>query len=135
IVNHSYEKGGTYKATLFIDDGKGSNCSGATKVHYLSVNTPPVAEAGPDILTCVNNTIEFDGGKSFDPDNDKLSYKWDFGDGTTAEGPRVSHAYKEIGVYKAVLVVTDDSGTRCDASIDTVVATINAEPVPVIEVL
>ncbi|MFH1854180.1 MAG: PKD domain-containing protein [Candidatus Omnitrophota bacterium] len=134
-VKHNYAKGGMYKATLFVDDGKDSDCSGATKVHYINVNTPPVAEVGPDLKVCVNYEIEFDGTKSHDEDGDKLTYKWDFGDGTTAVGPKVKHAYKDIGTYKVTLSVVDDSGTDCSASIDTLVATVNAEPIPVIEVM
>ncbi|MBU0759622.1 MAG: PKD domain-containing protein [Candidatus Omnitrophica bacterium] len=134
-ANHSYAKGGMYKATLFVDDGKGSDCSGATKVQYVNINTPPIAEAGPDLKVCVNDEIEFDGSKSFDEDSDKLAYAWDFGDGTTAAGPKVKHAYKDIGAYKITLTVTDDSGTACSTSVDTLVAIVNAEPFPVIEVM
>jgi PKD repeat protein len=134
-INHSYEKGGLYKATLFVDDGKGSNCSGATKVHYVKVNTPPVAEAGGDLLICVNNEVEFDATKSFDQDNDNLTYTWDFGDGETADGPKVKHLYKNIGVYKVILTAKDSSGTECSTSTDTLTATVNAEPVPIIEVM
>ena len=132
---HIYEKGGLYKVTLYVDDGKNSNCSGATKVHYVKVNTPPVAEAGGDILVCVNTAVELDATKSFDPDNDQLTYTWDFGDGETASGPKVKHVYKKIGTYKVVLTVRDNSGSSCNVSTDTLVATVNAEPVPVIEVI
>lgn len=134
-VKHAYAKGGMYKATLFVDDGKNSDCSGATKVHYINVNTPPVAEAGPDLVVCVNNEIELDATKSYDADSDKLTYKWDFGDGKGAEGAKVKHAYKDIGTYKVTLTVTDDSGTECNVSTDALVATVNAEPIPVIEVM
>ena len=134
-ANHSYAKGGLYKATLFVDDAKDSDCSGSTKVHYINVNTPPVAEAGPNLLVCLNDSIEFDGTKSYDPDDDTLTYTWDFGDGQTADGPKVNHAYKNIGVYKVVLTVTDKTGTKCDKSIDTLVATVNVKPVPIIEVI
>ena len=134
-VKHAYAKGGTYKATLFVDDGKNSDCSGSTKMHYVNVNTPPVAEAGPDLLICVTDKVEFDATESYDPDNDNLVYTWDFGDGTTAKGPKTSHIYRDIGTYKVVLTISDDSGTECNVSQDTLVATVNAEPVPVIEVI
>jgi len=134
-VKHDYAKGGLYKATLFVDDGKNSDCSGSTKVHYLNVNTPPVAEAGGDLLICVDDEVEFDAADSFDPDNDSLTYTWDFGDGQTAQGIKVRHAYNDIGLYKVVLTVKDDSGTECNTAVDTLVATVNATPVPIIEVM
>ncbi len=134
-LKHSYTKGGLYKVTLFVDDGKNSNCSGATKVHYVNVNTPPVAKAGGDLVICVKDEVQFDGTKSYDSDKDNLTYSWDFGDGETAKGATVKHAYKDIGLYKVVLTVTDDSGTECNKSVDTLVATVNAEPIPIIEVM
>lgn len=134
-AKHSYAEGGLYKATLFVDDGKDSDCSGATKVHYVSVNTPPVANLGPNLLICVIDEVNFDATKSYDPDNDSLKYSWDFGDGQTAQGPKTSHTYRDVGVYKVVLTVTDDSDTECNSSVDTLVATVNAEPVPIIEVI
>ncbi len=134
-IKHGYAKGGLYKATLFIDDGKNSDCSGSTKVHYVNVNTPPIAEAGSDLTVCVKDGVEFDASKSYDPDNDTLTYIWDFGDGETAEGQKVTHVYKKIGVYKAALTIKDDSGSECDNSVDTLITTVNAEPVPVIEVI
>ena len=134
-AKHSYAKGGMYKVVLFVDDGKDSDCSGATKVHYANINTPPIAAAGPDLMVCVNNEIEFDGSQSYDEDSDKLTYTWDFGDGTTAIGPKVKHGYNDIGSYEITLTVTDDSGAECSTSVDTLAATVNAEPVPVIEVI
>jgi hypothetical protein len=40
----------------------------------------------------------------------KLSYSWDFGDGTTAIGPSVVHTYAYGGTYAVKLTVTDRGG-------------------------
>lgn len=45
---------------------------------------------------------------SFDLDGDELTYKWDFGDGSTAEGLDVSHYYLNPGNYDVSLTVIDD---------------------------
>lgn len=37
-------------------------------------------------------------------------YDWDFGDGNTAQGPNVTHAYSTIGFFDATLRVTTPSG-------------------------
>lgn len=43
---------------------------------------------------------------------DRLTYRWDFGDGTTAEGGFVEHAFETAGSHTVRLVVTDDDGGR-----------------------
>jgi len=62
-------------------------------------------------LPPVHLPIHFDASNSFDPDGGIVSYHWDFGDGGTAEGVKVSHAFEVPQCeYRVVLTVTDDSG-------------------------
>ena len=42
-----------------------------------------------------------------DADGDALQYHWDFGDGATATGALVEHAYASAGTWTAVVTVTD----------------------------
>ena len=135
LVKHNYSKGGLYKVTLVVDDDKRTGCSSSIEAHYIKVNTPPIASTGPNLVCCVDDEVEFDGSKSSDLDGDKLAYKWDFGDGETAEGVKVKHAYKKIGTYKVSLTVTDDSGVEGGFSTASFAATVNAEPVSKIEVI
>ena len=135
LIKHNYSKGGLYKVTLVVDDSKNTNCSSSIETHYIKVNTPPTANTGPNLVCCVNDEVEFDGSKSSDLDGDKLTYAWDFGDGETAEGIKVKHAYKNIGVYKVRLTVTDDSGVEGNSSTSSFAATVNATPVPKIEIM
>ena len=55
-----------------------------------------------------------------DADGDGLQYAWDFGDGATAIGALVEHAYAQAGTYTAVVTVTD--GT--DSATGTVIVTV-----------
>jgi PKD repeat protein len=41
-----------------------------------------------------------------------VRYSWDFGDGETAEGPVVQHAYMAPGEYTMTFTVTDDKGQQ-----------------------
>jgi PKD repeat protein len=61
--------------------------------------------------------VHFDAGGSYkysDVANralaDDLSYRWDFGDGSTGTGRAADHAYAEVGRYTATLTVTSASG-------------------------
>jgi PKD repeat protein len=133
-VTHTYEKGGFYVVTVTADDGKGGSCSVASDTAYVRVNTVPVANAGENQVCCLDELSTFDGTASTDADGNALTYKWNFGDGNTAEGAKVSHTYKQNGAYKVVLVVNDGSNTPCSESTSGFTAKVNVKPVPVIEV-
>jgi PKD repeat protein len=47
---------------------------------------------------------------------ENLQYAWNFGDGSTATGPGVTHAYAAHGIYQATVRVTDGARTA-DASV------------------
>ena len=79
-------------------------------------NKAPVADAGGPYAGYVNQYIHFDASKSKDYDGYIKSYKWDFGDGSTGEGQKVTHKYLHPGNYTVVLTVTDNGGA---ISIDT----------------
>ena len=83
----------------------------------------PFAEAHADVTTGPAPLfVQFTARGSFDPDNGPLTYSWDFGDGSTATGLDVPHAYEE-GFYVAVLTVTDDQGLFDVTSIEIRAAT------------
>ena len=83
----------------------------------LSSNLPPVAHIQSSSKAYFGETIEFDASKSSD-DGEITSYNWDFMDGITAEGKKVSHVFEFDGeynveypiIYTIMLQVGDDKG-------------------------
>lgn len=73
-------------------------------------NEPPVANANGPYSGDEGSPIPFSSSGSYDPDGTIISYEWDFGDGTSANGETVTHAYAQNGIYTATLTVTDDDG-------------------------
>ncbi|HLK10649.1 MAG TPA: PKD domain-containing protein [Candidatus Binatia bacterium] len=77
--------------------GGGGKLHDLDRVRFRTVeepDRPPVAElvaSGDVVLPGV--PMAFDGSRSTDPDQDALTYAWDFGDGTTAAGAQVTHVY------------------------------------------
>jgi len=63
---------------------------------------PKYGEA-PLVVTC-------DGSLSYDEDGKITEYIWDFGDGSKAFGPLVSHTYERPGEYTVTLRVYDQDG-------------------------
>ncbi len=127
-VYHTFNIPGTYQATLTVDDGKSVINSRIDASVNIKVNAPPLADAGPDRLVAVGENIAFDGSGSTDGDGKIISFRWDFGDGGTAEGINPSHAYGRPGTYEVKLTITDDSGTRTASAIDTAEVRVNAPP-------
>ena len=92
-------------------------------------NVPPVADAGGPYFEIIDVEVTFDGSDSSDSDGDIISYKWDFGDGTTGTGKVVSHLYKEIRIYNVKLTVKDNSGlTDEDSTTADIRGTPNSVP-------
>jgi 6-phosphogluconolactonase (cycloisomerase 2 family) len=58
---------------------------------------------------------EFDGRSSADDDGSVVDWQWDFGDGTTGQGPLVSHTYQQAGEYIVRLTVTDNENCSTQA--------------------
>ncbi|MBU1683424.1 lamin tail domain-containing protein [Patescibacteria group bacterium] len=76
----------------------------------IEVNNPPIP-----IIQIQGDTnymhINVTGGESYDPDNDDLTYFWDYWDGTTSteENPK-SYTYDMPGEKKITLTITDEYG-------------------------
>jgi|GEM_PF-2718480 len=70
--------------------------------------------------------IHFDASASTDPDGTIESYEWDFGDGDSGTGEKVSHTYGETGDYEVTLTVTDDGGLQDTSSFSSIRTT----PIP-----
>ena len=58
------------------------------------------------------NLVYFDASKSFDNDGSIISYRWNFGDGSTDSNVRAIHMYGEPGRYWVSLTVIDDDGLK-----------------------
>ncbi|UCC92350.1 MAG: PKD domain-containing protein, partial [Thermoplasmata archaeon] len=128
-VTHTYESDGVYIATLIITDA-----FGAMSVHNILVtvlNSPPTAEAGADATGTEDEALSFVGSGS-DPGGGPLTYSWSFGDGGTATGASVTHAFTLSGTYTVTLTVTDSDGLT---DTDTCTATVtNVGPTAAITV-
>ncbi len=86
-------------------------------------NDPPLADARVAQSGNEDQSVTFDASGSSDPENDPLTYLWDFGDGQTAQttSPTVNHTYAFGGAFTVTLTVLDGHGNQ---SVDTTSATI-----------
>ena len=61
-------------------------------------------------FACNGSTCEFDASGSRDSYGTITGYAWNFGDGTTGAGARLTHSYPADGGYTVTLTVTDSNG-------------------------
>jgi len=126
-VQHAYSQDGTYTVTLTVTDDDGAtDTSSATKT---VLNRIPIASFTESAETVsIGESIHFDASGSYDPDGTIVNYLWDFGDGNTATGVEVDHAYEDDGVYTVTLTVIDDDDATGSATATKTV--LNQPPVP-----
>ena len=80
----------------------------------------PIIAIDADIEVAVNEWATFDASDTVSPDNKKLAFNWDFGDGTDDEGASVEHKFLKEGVYSVTLKVDDGTNNSKKEIIVTV---------------
>jgi PKD repeat protein/alpha-tubulin suppressor-like RCC1 family protein len=121
---HSFATVGTFTVTLTVNDGTISSAP-ATSTVTIS-NQTPTANAGGPYSGVRNTAVAFSGAASSDPDNDTLTYAWDFGDGSTGAGVAPTHSYATVGTFTVILTVND--GTIASAPVTSIVTISNQTP-------
>ena len=110
----------------FFEEGLRNTLLGAYYTALTLDNAPPVARA----TSSGTGPVTFDATRSSDADGPLSRFQWDFGDGTTAVGDRVTHGYAKPGTYTARLTVGDNLWGPVARSVDVpVTVTTGTAPV------
>ena len=128
------DKHGNYVVQLIVKDPQNA-ASSPDSVQISTLNSPPLANAGPDQTVLVTQTVTLDGHLSSDADGDPLSYAWSLtqkpsGSGATlnlADPVHPTFVIDKPGSYTARLIVND--GIANSLADFVVVTTENSPPV------
>ena len=71
---------------------------------------PPLAVIRAPSEALTGEAVTFDGRRSSNGDYQIVRWEWDFDDGSTARGDKVSHTYNKEDEYRVRLKVTDERG-------------------------
>ncbi len=78
---------------------------------YLKQYQPKlIAVARPHQLIFAGESVALDGAKSWSASGKIAAYRWQFGDGSMADGPRVERTYQAPGRFAETLKMTDEAG-------------------------
>jgi hypothetical protein len=107
------DKHGDYIVQLTVSDGFGG--TGTDTVTVSFDNLPPVADAGSGGAFPVGQTVDLDGSKSSDPNNDPLTYTWSLLSCPAGSSASIADSSAQVtsmtldvkGDYQVQLVVND----------------------------
>ena len=119
ISSHMYTSPGSYTAILTVIDQGSPKLPGST-TRQITVTDIPNPNMDPVAMFTVGRSsgeslvVQFDASGSTDSDGSITAYTWDFGDGKTGTGQKVTHTYASASQYPVTLRVQDNqrgSGT------------------------
>ncbi len=113
-----YDSAGQYPVTVKVTSGKGCQSkTQKTKTIY------PLPNSSFDFKRTGVGTFKF-----MPEDSSYQSYKWAFGDDSTAEGTVVSHRYRENGSYTVQLSIETNKGCKAQSSKQVDVQSVGKAP-------
>jgi PKD repeat protein len=78
---------------------------------YINFNPPPTVLFNAPVSSCFLSAVQFiDNSTSGNPNDQLVSWLWNFGDGGTSTNQNPTHLYPQIGNYSVTLTVTTANG-------------------------
>jgi PKD repeat protein len=117
IVDHEFDDPGNYLVTLTTTDSTGAKASRSKDVEVGAGEAATVEFTFSPSSPGVDETVFFNASASIAAaGRDIVSYRWDFGDGSTGSGVTTTHTFTKAASFIVNLTVTDDAGVKATIS-------------------
>jgi len=120
---HVYATPGGYTATLTVWDDSGNTATDTRSITVRDVQAP-VPRGSGDRTVDEGQSLFFDASASTD-NVGVTSYRWDFGDNSSASTAAASHVYARPGAYTATLTVMDAAGNSATSTFSVTVRAVS----------
>ncbi|AKJ27098.1 hypothetical protein AAW51_0407 [Caldimonas brevitalea] len=132
LVQHTFSDQGHYTVTVTLRSQSGATAVARRDLDIV-LNTAPsdIVIEWPSQTIPAHAAVHF-VGRAIDADGDPITYRWNFGDGQTATGRALIHAFPAAGSYNVVLTADDGHGGVSQTAVPVSVVSA-AMPLPVPE--
>ncbi|MCP6719149.1 MAG: PKD domain-containing protein [Patescibacteria group bacterium] len=116
-LKYSFEKEGDFSVRFGCSDIAGNVGFGEAVNVKITTNHPPLISFCRANPTQGTNQTDFRFEvQASDPDEDILSYLWDFGDSKTSSEQNPIHSYDESKIFRPKVLVSDNRGEESECS-------------------
>jgi PKD repeat protein len=133
----TFDEPGDYAVALKVKDNSGFDDAVGMKTLSIHINYPPVVrwKMTPEVAE-PNVPVTFEATGSTDKETKSLTnVRWNFSDGTTAQGMKITKTFPRTGTVTVTTVVNDDAGFANSAQSLQKNILVNASPIIVTKTL
>ena len=111
-TSYTFKDVGAYNVTLKVTDNNGESNTEDNTVTVKSdqIIIAEIKNYPEDAVLTPSRAYQFDASMSTSAEGTIVKYEWNFGNGKTGVGKKVTQTYDREGVYELSLTLTDDAG-------------------------
>jgi PKD repeat protein len=116
---HTYNSSGTFLTKLFASDGNGAQVVRYINVTVLGSQPLSVTATESSQTGTVPLEVAFTG-LATGGTGAGYQYLWNFGDGSTGQGPKANHTYTAPGIFTPTVSVSDSQGNYAESTLQAI---------------
>jgi len=126
-LSHTYADDGSYRVRIRVTDDDGASATSDPVTVTVENRPAAIGRIDRTPLHPTDGEAVMFTPTATDPDGLIVGWLWDFGDGEMADSQTASHTFRDDGVYRISLTVTDDDGAS--STFDAEVTVENSPPI------